>query len=90
MATPEVILLTADDVKIRFTFQSCGFFTASLVPSSFGCDPITIISDVARIQSSTASRFEIYFDKALFEFPHSELEKFKEFLSVVEAVKDAA
>lgn len=90
MATPQVILDTADSVKIRFTFQPCGFYTASLVCASFGSDPITIISDVARIQSSASSRFEIFFDKAIFEFPHSELKKFKEFLHEAKNAKEAA
>lgn len=90
MATPQVILSTSDGVKIRFTFQPCGFYTASLVPVSFGSDPITIISDVARIQSSASSRFEIFFDKAIFEFPHSNLKKFKAFLDEVNTAKEAA
>jgi hypothetical protein len=90
MAIPQVDLVTADSVKIRFIFQPCGFFSASLVSNTSGCDSLTVISDTARIQSSASSRFEVFFDKALFEFPHTELKKFKAFLAQVNAVKEAA
>lgn len=90
MAIPQVDLVTADNFKFRFTFQTCGLYTASLVTAVFGCDPLTLVSDTVRIQVSASSRFEIFFDKALFEFPHTELKKFKAFLDQVNSAKDAA
>jgi len=89
MAIPQATLITADNVKIRFTFQPCGYFTALLV-SFTATDSLTIISDTARIHSSNSSRVEIFFDKACFEFPHTELKKFKAFLAEAQTAKEAA
>lgn len=89
MAIPQVTLLTADKVQIRFTFQPCGFFTACLVSTS-ATDSLTIISDTARIHASSSSRFEIFCEKVVFDFPHTELKKFKTFLDEVNALKAAA
>ena len=90
MALPQVDLVTADNFKFRFTFQTCGLYSASLGTSVFGCDPLTIVSDTVRIQTSASSRFEVFFDKALFEFPHTELKKFKAFMDEVKTAKEAA
>lgn len=90
MAIPQIELETAGQVRFRFTYQSCGFFTASLVTPFFGVDPLTVVSDNIRLQKSSSSRFEVFFDKALFEFPHTELKKFQTFLDEVKTIKDAA
>lgn len=92
MAIPQVTLVTANNIKIQFTYQPHVFFAASLVTTSdyYGGDSLTVISDTARIQSSASSYFSIFFDKALFEFPHAELKKFKAFLAEVNAFKEAA
>jgi len=90
MAIPQVSLLTAENIQIRFSYQSCGYFTASLASATTGIDSLTIISDTARIHASASSRFEVFFDKACFDFPHSELKKFKAFLEEAKTAKEAA
>ena len=90
MAIPQITLLTAENIQIRFSYQPCGYFTASLASATTGIDSLTIISDTARIHASASSRFEVFFDKACFDFPHSQLKKFKTFLDEVNALKEAA
>jgi hypothetical protein len=91
MAIQEVILTTSDNVQFSFNFHLSGrFFTASLVSASGRCDSLTVISDTARIHSSSSSRFEIFFQSAMFDFPHAELEKFKAFLDEVETARQSA
>ena len=91
MAISEVILSTADNVQFSFNFHLSGrFFTASLLSASDRCDSLTLISDTARIQSSASSVFEIFFQSAIFTFPHTELKKFKTFLDEVNTAKEAA
>jgi hypothetical protein len=86
MAIPQVTLSTSCKVQICFTFLSVGLYTASLVSTDFASGPFTVVSETARIHSSNSSRFEIVFEKAIFDFPHTELKKFKAFLEEVASV----
>ena len=85
MAIPQVNLTASDDTKWRFTYLPSGLFTASLDSNT-----VTISSSSARVYASSFSSFEIFFELALFQFPHSELQKFNAFLLQVNDAKAVA